>query len=103
MTATMVGDADDLDAAVEVGAGQAECVIVSMANGADGQPTSRRYELKHVSGRTVKLEMDAHGPTVKATCSVQPLGDAKLERRILDRVRVRLEDLKGREWAPIRE
>lgn len=100
----MLGDPDDLDAAVEVGAAQAECVIVTMTSAPDVQPALRRYELKHITGRTVKLELNAaEPPTVRATCSVLPLGDAKLERLILDRVRIRLEDLKGREWAPIRE
>lgn len=108
-TTTMLGDLDDLDAAVEVGAGQAECVIVSVSSAVISDTPAvqgavvRRFELRHVSGRTVVLELYNTQPAITARCTVFPLSDPKLERQILDRVRVRLSDLRGKEFAPIRE
>ncbi|MBY0311202.1 MAG: hypothetical protein K2W85_03945 [Phycisphaerales bacterium] len=107
-TTTMLGDADDLDAAVEVGAGQAECVIVSASDVIDDtsavlRARVRRFELKHISGQTAVLDLSTTEPKINARCTVFPLGNAKLEELILDRVRVRLSDLKGKEFAPIRE
>lgn len=108
-TTTMLGDADDLDAAVEVGAGQAECVIVSVSNVVTSDTSAvsgvvvRRFELKHISGQTAVLDLSTTEPKINARCTVFPLGNSTLEELILDRVRVRLSDLKGKEFAPIRE
>lgn len=112
--ATITADWDDVAAAVEVGAGQAECVVVRQSPARTfGRPkptAERRYLMKHVSGRegplVVTLEAPAGSPDpapMRLRCWFGPVSDGAVERRLLDRVLVRLGDLRGRDFAPIRE
>jgi hypothetical protein len=94
-----------MDAAVEVGVGQAEAVVVRSQTAPDG--LQRRYELKHVSGLTgvltVRAESDGKDPRpIALSCTMGAMENGGLAQRIVDRVSRRLTDLKGREVAPIR-
>ena len=101
-------DWDDIDAAAEVGTGQAECVVVRAQTLPDG--LERRFDLKHVSGLTGRLvvRLDPHGPRPttpgqsRSPCEMGPLGTPELEKLIVKRVAKRLSDLKGVEFAPIK-
>ena len=99
-------DWDDVDAAVEVGVGQAEAAILHSEPSPDG--LQRRYQLKHVSGvtgvLTARVESDGKDPRqIAFTCTMGAMENGGLAQHILDRVAVRLKDLRGREVAPIRE
>ena len=99
-------DWDDVDAAVEVGVGQAEGVVVHSEPSPDGM--QRGYQLKHVSGvtgvLTARVEAEGKDPRpIVFTCTMGAMDNGGLAQRILDRIAVRLKDLKGKEVAPIRE
>jgi hypothetical protein len=107
---TINADWDDLDASVEVGASQAECVIVSSTVEKRKAPplAKREFRLKHVSGRYVTLTASRLSTAVnesKITLEVraEPLRDRDLESLLLYRVSLRLSDLAGKDFAPIRE
>lgn len=114
-TITAIGDADDVFTAVDMGTWQSECVVerseamdlpASPKESAPLPPPllARRYQFKHVSGRIGVLEIvmrDAGRTTM--TCSIHPLGDAKIEKQVLERTKIRLEDLHGVDVAPVRE
>ncbi len=98
-------DWDDVDAAVEVGVGQAESVVVHTDPSPDN--LQRRYALKHVSGLTgvltARVESGDHDPRpISFTCTMGAMENGGLAQNILDRIAVRLKDLKGKEVAPIR-
>jgi hypothetical protein len=104
---TVRADWDDVDASVEVGAGQAEAVMVGAAVvSSDG--LRREYALAHISGLrgTLIATRAAQGPdptTIRLTCRMGEIPTPGVQTRILERVRARLEDLRGREFVPIRE
>lgn len=106
VVARLEADWNDIDAAVRVGAEQAECVVVRTLPARTG--TERRFELKHVSGRRGELVVatpadPAPDPRpVDLSCRMGALGDHELEERIVARVARRLTDLRGVEFAPIR-
>lgn len=103
---TVAGDWDDVDAAVEVGAAQAECAVVSSSAGAGG--AQRTFEVKHISGQRLTLtvtraDTSANASRISVVAAAQLVRDAELERRLAQRVGLRLSDLAGKEFAPIRE
>lgn len=107
---TMTGDWDDLDAAVEVGLGQAEAVQVGKpVVSADGR--ERVYRFEHISGlkgelTATRLSEREQGADVRLACRAGAIATretADIERRVLARVKLRLGDLLGKEFAPIRE
>ncbi len=99
-------DWDDVDAAVEVGVGQAEAVVVHSEPSPDG--LAKGYQLKHVSGvtgvLTARIAPDGKDPQpISFTCTMGAMENGGLAQTILDRIGRRLKDLKGKEVAPIRE
>ena len=100
-TTGVPGDWDDLEASVLVGTSQAECVVVRRKIEEAG--VAERFEIKHVSGRTgVLTARRGEDGEIVLVCEMGPLRDPALEALIVDRVRIRLGDLKGKEYAPIR-
>lgn len=96
----MSGDWDDVDAAVEIGADQAECAVASQTTESDGV---RRYSLKHIRGSTISLVVRRVGEQeIQLEATARPARNAALEYRVLERTRIRLSDLRGVEVAPIR-
>ncbi len=103
---TLQADWDDVDAAVETGTSQAQCVVVRSQTAPDG--LQHRYELKHVSGITgvlnARVESEGKDPrSIVLSCTMGAMENGGVAQTIVDRVARRFADLKGREVAPIRE
>lgn len=99
--AAAAGDWDDIDAAVEIGGGQAEWVIAQWWY--EGAAT-RFYRLRNPLGTEALLRIrrpNELGP-LEITASIGPLGDAEAERELVDRVSRRLGQLHGVDAAEIR-
>lgn len=99
--ATAPGDWDDIDAAVEIGGGQAEWVI---SHWWFESPSVRQYRLRDSLGTEARLRIvraDDSGP-LQITATVGPLGDAAAESRLVDRVARRLGQLHGVDAAEVR-
>lgn len=95
------GDWDDIDAAVEIGGGQAEWVITQWWY--EGEAT-RFYRLRTPLGAEALVRIrkpDEQGP-LEITASIGPLGDAAAERTLVDRIARRLGQLHGVDAAEIR-
>jgi len=104
---TLTADWDDLDAGVEVGLSQAEAVQVGKpAVSADRR--ERVYHFQHITGlkgalTATRLGEPSAAATVRLACRAGTISQPDLERRVLARVGLRLTDLLGREFAPIRD
>ncbi|MBY0261902.1 MAG: hypothetical protein K2Q20_06140 [Phycisphaerales bacterium] len=104
---TLTADWDDLDAGVEVGLSQAEAVQVGKPVASpDGR--ERVYSFQHITGlkgtlTATRLTDATAAATVRLSCQAGTIRQPGLERSVLARVRLRLGDLLGREFAPIRE
>jgi hypothetical protein len=95
------GDWEDIDAAVEIGAGQAEWVI---SNWWYEGAAARLYKLRNPLGTEALLRIRRtreDGP-LEITATVGPFGDAAAEGRIVERVSRRLGQLHGVDAAEIR-
>lgn len=104
---TVQGDWNDLDAAVEVGAGQAECVMYGKTRKVS--ETHRRYDLKHVSGRRFVLtatrgsaNKDENIP-ITLECPIAAASSGAVEDQLLALIARRLRDLRGVDVATIRD
>jgi len=107
------GDWDDVESAVQVAAGHSEMAIEAGAGFAlqpaevAEVPTRRcRYELvtaadEPVLIRFAALSTDDPGP-IRITVLVGAFGDQPREAALLGELRRRLEDLAGKDWAPVR-
>lgn len=115
-TAEASADYDDVDAAVAVAASKNEMAVM-WSNGASESP--RRYYLKTVKDEPVYLFVgkqasferrpvrDPKAPIppdqLVMRCTVGRFGDSDREEELLDDLRERLEDLYGKNAAPIRK
>lgn len=96
-TGSMVGDFDDIDAAVRVAATKAEVAVVSSR--ALSQDAIE-YELVTLTGEPGRLRVERRNDNLQAECSIGRFGDPERENRLLEALRSRLRDLYGVEWAP---
>lgn len=108
--AQLVADWNDIDAAVEVGAGQNEMAVVSTESPSEDE---RVFELRTAGaepGRVVARRsgvMQASGAksvgpqAIDLQAQVGRFGDSKREKRLIASIRKRLGDLTGVDWAPI--
>jgi hypothetical protein len=104
------GDWDDLDASVQVAAEQSEMAVVRSAPAANdpglASARSRRFELLTNLNEPVVLEVSregAAGDRLGMKAAVGRFGDQGRERGLLERLARRLGDLRGVEFAPVRE
>jgi hypothetical protein len=99
------GDWNDADAAVY---GGIEPLGVAVAEVVSISPTRRAYRLKAMNGEKGVLTFERVGDAgadaspLTLRCSMGHLGHPDLERQIVDSVTRRLEQLRGREFAPRR-
>jgi hypothetical protein len=108
LTRSVDAEWDNVATAVEVGASQVQCAVVRSEASEDG--TERRFEIKHATGRHgVVIAHRAPSPDEKTSepielsCTFGPTRDPELERKVLSRITHRLNDLRGKAFAPIRE
>lgn len=94
------GDWDDTDASVSVGVEAIEAALTSVHQPAPGR---REYRLKRVNGEVGLLVIErGEGDVLNLTASIGPLGDPERERKLVQAVRRRLDQLHGVEFAPVR-
>lgn len=95
------GDWDDIDAAVEIGGGQAEWVIAQWWSAGEA---TRFYRLRNPLGTEALLRIRKPAETgpLEITASIGPLGDAAAERTLVERITRRLGQLRGVDAAEIR-
>lgn len=102
------GDWDDLAASVQVGAEQSEMVVVKQTCAGNDQ-TPARFELRTNLNEPVVVEASriagasAASGTMSLRAGVGRFGDDARERALLAAIARRLHDLRGVEFAPIRE
>lgn len=103
------GDWDDADAAVQVAASRLEMAVVSTTVKALGSGEEKLYVLRTAGDEPVTLRLTrkgaaASGPgqVIEIEAKVGRFGDADRERRLARRVRDRLADLRGKDFAPLR-
>lgn len=100
-----MADWDDVAAAVEVGALQAECALTGIDSTLGAR--HRQFGIKHVSGMEGSVTVSAgDGPDpcrVTVAVTIGPVGNRALESRIARLVARRLEDLRGVDAAKIRD
>lgn len=101
LRASAAGDWDDVDAAVEIGGGQAEWVISHWWY--EG-PSARFYRLRNPLGTEalVRIARPERGDALDITATVGPFGDAAAEQRLVERIARRLGQLHGVDAAEIR-
>ena len=103
-TATVTGDWDDVDAAVETAAGQSEMAELLVEAVSDRE---RVYTLRTIRDETAKLVVrrgpgaGVNGVPIQLEARVGAFGDASQEQRLLRAMTRRLEDLKGVDFAPV--
>ena len=110
-TLSETGDWDDVEASVIVGAMAIEAAIESRS---DDGPMRRVFKLRLIQGRPATLTASRATPPPTDELAGEPpvaitlqavvgrFGDHERERRLLQAVAARLEDLRGVEFAPIR-
>ncbi len=101
---TVIADWDDVDAAVETGAGQAEMAVVFDET---PSPDERVFYLRTIGDKPVKLTVTRTNseapPTIQLEVRAGVFGDPGDQARLLKAVSTRLSDLKGVEFAPVRQ
>jgi hypothetical protein len=101
---TVVGDWDDVRAAVIVGTDGCETVILDSTRG----PTEQVFRIQTIMDGhgTVTARRDPGGGSeaipITFTCTILPFGDPEREQCILDGTAQRLRDLKGVDYRPLR-
>ncbi|MFA6046217.1 MAG: hypothetical protein WC718_14635 [Phycisphaerales bacterium] len=99
----MVGDWEDVGPAALVAASQCEMAIVRWPETVPG--SVREMELVTTGDEPAELRFEAASSTdprpMEVLCKVGTYGDVARERDLLDRVSHRLEQLKGKDWAPV--
>lgn len=99
----MVGDWDDIGPAALVAASQCQMAIVAWPETVPGKV--REMELVTIRDEPAHLRFETSGVadprTIDALCKVGTYGDRDMERQLLDSVRSRLAQLKGKDWAPV--
>ena len=98
------GDWHDVDASVHVGASEVEMAIIGRE---ELDPDAVLYTLVTVRDQPVSLRVErpraaAHPDEMRMTCVVGRFGNAAAEQALIARVRQRLRDLSGKDYAPIR-
>jgi len=101
-TASIVADWNDVDAAVEVGVPRAEMAVIFDET---PSPDERVFSVKDIADERGTLRIwrtsgDAT-PEIKLEARVGLFGEPEKERKLLECVCARLEELKGVEWAPV--
>jgi hypothetical protein len=101
----VVGDWNDVHAAVMVAVGQNETAIVTWSS----SDTEKVFQLRTVrdqDGRLIARRDPSLGAIdpgpIHLSCSIGRFGNAPLERSIIRATARRLEDLKGVEFRPLR-
>ena len=107
--ASVVADWNDVEAAVEVGAMRTHLAVLSSQP--LQLPDRRRsitFRLLGSDDRQFALTLTQHEPTKSEAVRIDmaakgvPVRDLRVEEELLNQTGRRLEDLKGREWAPLR-
>lgn len=94
------GDWDDVEAAVIIGAEQAEMALISTEA---GEPGRLAFDLVTVGGEPVVLTaLRGDGSAIVLQSRAGRFGDHDKERRLMSAVAARLRALHGREFAPVR-
>lgn len=100
------GDWDDVEAAVIVGAEQSEAVIVRQSGGM--KDDVRVFVIRNVLDQRGELTVTRKGANADGSSRIEmrlgvgTFGDQRKQATMLARVAKRMDDLKGREWAPVR-
>lgn len=100
--ATLLGDWNDLEAALIVAASKAEMAVMLVSAAGESE---FRAQLTTVTDEKVSLAVSRvvnEPERLEASCRVGHFGDAEAERRLLGHLARRLAQLRGREWAPVR-
>lgn len=95
------GDWDDLGASVQVGAEQSEMAVLHGPREAGASPV--QFDLLTNLHEPVRLEAWRASERIRLRAGVGRFGDQGRERALLRNIARRLEDLKGVEFAPVRE
>lgn len=95
----MRGDWDDVGASVQVAAGLCQMAVVASQE----RENVRDFQLvtTHDEPAQVRFERRADQGDFRAWALVGTFGDRVQEGELLTRIRERLEQLAGRDWAPI--
>jgi hypothetical protein len=97
------GDWNDLEASVQLGAGQAEMAVVSRLTAEDDPRANDvvSWELVAVTDEPVRVTIRrGSGDQLTLEAQVGRFGNAAREKDLLRAVARRLEQLRGVEWAP---
>jgi hypothetical protein len=99
--AVVVGDFDDVRAAVEVSVGRSEMAVVRVDESTPGELV---FELLTIRDEPSELKARAaEGGMVELSARIGRFGDERRERRLIGDVVERLRQLHGREVAPLPE